>query len=300
MTARDFLHRAGPSSAANRHATAISPRGTQTETLSLRDQLDAAREEIARLVERSEETEREIRALREAVAARDSFLAIAGFELRNPMAAIALGVGNLLFQTRRARNNVPGWVGERLESLDQRTRNFVRRSTTLLDVARLTTRPLAVQRAPASFGAVAEAAVRELWQEAAAAACEIRLEIEPGLEGSWDGAALEQIAVTLVSNAIRFGAGAARREGDQAVLRVKDRGPGISDIDRDRIYESFDRAVASRECTGFGLSLWIARQLARAHGGEIAVETAPGEGSTFSVKLPMDARKGGPARRRRA
>jgi hypothetical protein len=79
----------------------------------------AARDEVARLRGVNAQVEIENRALREAVAARDSFIAITGFELRNPMGAIALGVSNLAFQLKRT-DEVSSWIGERVESLDVR------------------------------------------------------------------------------------------------------------------------------------------------------------------------------------
>ena len=294
MTPRDLLRREVPPIAENRHATPISPREASTQTSSLRAQLDAARDEVARLRGVTAQVETENRALREAVAARDRFIAIAGFELRNPMGAIALGISNLAFQLKRT-DDVPSWIGERVESLDRRTRNFVRRSTTLLDVSRLAARQLAIQPTPTSLSAIVEAAVCALEPEAARAGSELRVDVATDVVGHWDAGGLEQIALNLVSNAIRFGAGgpvdvSVRRAGATAVFEVRDAGPGIDDVDRDRIFESFERAIAARECTGFGLGLWITRQLARAHGGEITVVTAPGAGSTFTVTLPAAAR----------
>jgi signal transduction histidine kinase len=290
MTTREHLRLEATPPAANCHAPSISPRGTGSQTLSVRDQLDAARAEIARLSERSEDAERELRALREAVAARDAFIAVAGLELRTPMSDLALCVSSLTFQAKQA-GDVPAWAIERLESFEQGTRSFVRRSTTLLDVNRLTTRQLALQRQPVSLSTIVDAAARELEPEASRAGSALRIDVQPGVVGEWDPSALEQIATNLLSNAVRFGAGApvdvsVRGTDGMAVLEVRDRGPGIGDADRDRIFESFERAVATRECPGFGLGLWIARQLVRAHGGEIAVESVPGFGSAFTVALP--------------
>jgi signal transduction histidine kinase len=293
MPSRQFLRREASSPANNCHAPTISPRVTQTLTRTVREQLDAAREEIASLVERSEAAERELRALREAVAARDGFIATAGSELRNPMGTIGLGIANLLFQTRRGAE-VPAWVVERLDSLDQRARSFIRRSTTLLDVSRLTTQKLSLQPRTVDLCAVVESSARELQLEAVRGDSPLQLDLTPGVVGQWDATALEQIVFNLLSNAVRFGAGSpvdvtVRTTEGMAVLEVRDRGPGISDADCDRIFESFERAVAGRECPGFGLGLWIARQLIRAHGGEIAVDSAPGFGSTFTVALPTEA-----------
>ncbi|HEX3771526.1 MAG TPA: HAMP domain-containing sensor histidine kinase [Polyangiaceae bacterium] len=267
----------------------------QTQTRSVREQLDAARAEIARLVERGEAAEREIRALREAVAARDAFIAVAGFELRNPMSAVGLGIANLLSQAQLEahRGAVPAWVVDRLASLDQRARSFVRRSTTLLDVNRLTTKKVALEVQAVDLGSLVRLVAQEIEPEAARAGSPLVLDLAPGVVGHWDPAALEAIVMNLLSNAVRFGGGAAvdvsvHGADGTAVFEVRDRGPGIADADRDRMFEPFERAVAERECPGFGLGLWIARQLIRAHGGEIAVDGGPGFGSVFTVALPTE------------
>jgi hypothetical protein len=78
-------------------------------------------------------------------------------------------------------------------------------------------------------------------------------------------------------------------EGTPALarLRVRDRGLGIPPEDQVRIFERFERAVPTRHYGGFGLGLWISRQLVEAMGGNIQVDSTPGQGSTFTVELPL-------------
>ena len=95
-----------------------------------------------------------------------------------------------------------------------------------------------------------------------------------------------------MSNAIKFGAGkpvdvALRADGRAARLTIRDRGIGISEEDRARIFKRFERAVTRREHGGFGVGLWLANQLVAAMGGAVAVESAPGEGTNFTVTLPL-------------
>jgi signal transduction histidine kinase len=66
---------------------------------------------------------------------------------------------------------------------------------------------------------------------------------------------------------------------------VRDRGIGISAADQRRIFQRFERAVSRRNYGGFGLGLWIVRQIVEALGGTVRVESMPGEGSTFEVEL---------------
>lgn len=100
-----------------------------------------------------------------------------------------------------------------------------------------------------------------------------------------------QILVNLVSNAVRYSPHGERvtieaeRLGDRAIVRVSDRGKGIAPEDQDRIFEKFER-VDQSEPGGSGLGLYIARRLARVMGGELSVESAPGQGARFTLELP--------------
>jgi signal transduction histidine kinase len=100
-----------------------------------------------------------------------------------------------------------------------------------------------------------------------------------------------QIVMNLLTNAIRYTPEGGQvwirtdREGDLAALIVADQGKGISAEDQARIFEKFER-VDPNEAGGTGLGLYIARRLARAMGGDIAVDSAPGQGARFTFTLP--------------
>jgi signal transduction histidine kinase len=105
---------------------------------------------------------------------------------------------------------------------------------------------------------------------------------------------VEQILSNLLSNALKYGAGkpvevGVDASGGQARLSVRDFGIGIAPEDAARIFQRFERAVSARHYGGLGLGLYIARQLAAAHGGAIAVESQPGAGALFTVTLPLRA-----------
>lgn len=98
--------------------------------------------------------------------------------------------------------------------------------------------------------------------------------------------------MNIVGNAIKYG---ARKPIDlvlevssaTAHIHVSDHGIGIEPEMQARIFGLFERAVSSRRYGGFGLGLWIARQIVEASGGRIRVESRPGLGSTFSIDLPL-------------
>jgi signal transduction histidine kinase len=100
-----------------------------------------------------------------------------------------------------------------------------------------------------------------------------------------------QIVMNLLTNAIRYSPEGGEvwirtdREGDLAALIICDQGKGIAPEDQERIFEKFERVDPS-EPGGTGLGLYIARRLARAMGGDIAVDSAPGQGARFTFTLP--------------
>ena len=230
--------------------------------------------------------------LREAVRARDEFVAIAAHELRNPMTPILMQVHTLTAAARNPRRCRPEVLGPRLELLEHAVREFVRRSTALLDVSRVAAGNVRIELSEVDFSHVVRGVVDRAGVAARMARSSVEADLQEGVIGTWDRLALEQVAENLLSNALKFGAGkpvAVTLSADAlaARLAIRDRGIGISEEDRARIFGRFERAVTRREHGGFGIGLWLANQLVTAMGGTIAVEGAPGEGTTFTVILPL-------------
>jgi signal transduction histidine kinase len=112
------------------------------------------------------------------------------------------------------------------------------------------------------------------------------------IEGLWDRLRVEQVLTNLVANALKFGGSLpvtieAGVEGPDVLIRVIDQGPGIAPEDQARIFDRFERAVSMHHFGGLGLGLYIARQIAEAHGGSIGVESELGKGATFALRLPL-------------
>ena len=97
--------------------------------------------------------------------------------------------------------------------------------------------------------------------------------------------------MNLLVNALKYGRGGLIEvtgtvDNGHVEIAVRDHGIGISEADRVRIFEKFERAMPAAY-GGLGLGLYITRQLIEAHGGSISVDSIPGEGSTFRVRLPL-------------
>lgn len=233
-----------------------------------------------------------IEELREAVRARDEFVAIAAHELRNPMTPILMQVSSLLAAARDPRRCRPELIAPRMENLQLAVSEFVRRSTTLLDISRITAGNQQVELAKVELSQLVCRVVDRSAIAARMARSRLQTDLQPDIIGRWDPLALEQVTENLLSNALKFGAGrpvhvALRSDGQTASLTVRDQGAGIAEEDRLRIFQRFEQAVTRREHGGFGVGLWLANQLIKAMNGSIEIESVPGEGTTFTVVLPV-------------
>ncbi|MGZ3416366.1 MAG: sensor histidine kinase [Polyangiales bacterium] len=220
--------------------------------------------------------------LREAVRVRDEFLAVAGHELKTPLTTLRL----YFWSARKlgADSPVTGEIAERQLS------RFERLVDQLLDVTRISSGPLALEREETDLSSLVTEIAQTLIR--IEGTVPVLVHAPTPVRGHWDPLRLGQVVTNLVTNALKYGGGepidiAVEAVGSRALLRVRDRGIGIREADRARIFERFERAVSSREFGGLGLGLWITREIVRAHGGTIGV--APGEGQAgteFIVELP--------------
>lgn len=244
--------------------------------------------------ERLHALERRVAELTEALAARDTFIAVAAHELRNPMTPI-IGQIELLLAAVKAGNCRPDQVQLRLERLQHSVRRYLKRAAVLLDVSRLTSGKLQLEPEPLDLAALLREVAEEFADAARRAGVPIRLSAPESLRGTWDRLAVEQVIDNLVSNALKYGARSpieisAEARGGMAQLRVRDHGNGIAAADRTRVFQRFERAVGRNERrSGFGVGLWVAGQRVEAMEGTITVEDAPGGGALFTVTLPVHA-----------
>jgi signal transduction histidine kinase len=128
------------------------------------------------------------------------------------------------------------------------------------------------------------------------AKCEISFDVtvvDP-LMVTWDRFRIEQVIINLMTNAMKYGQGkpihlSIWSDGNGVRIAVQDRGIGIAEVDRERIFQRFERAVSGRHFAGLGLGLYIVKQLVESHGGKIEVTSRLNEGSTFTVSIPRKA-----------
>jgi len=234
--------------------------------------------------------------LRKAVRDRDDFLSIASHELRTPLTTLSLEIQSL----KRALHKRPTTASKngRLERSAEVAENQINRLITLveelLDVSRLASGRLRVEPTEFDLSDLVREVASRLKPSLDAAGCALSVEARARAVGSWDRLRVEQVVANLVSNALKYGPGSpvemsVTRETECACIRVRDHGIGIALQDQRRIFQRFERAVPMSHYSGFGLGLWIAREIVAAHGGSIDVDSELGRGATFTVRLPVRA-----------
>jgi len=260
-----------------RTAEAERRRGETEQVLARLRELTAERD-------RMEEEAIEAGALRRSDELKTALLRSVSHDLRTPLTSI-IAAGTALDSptlTEAERHELSQGVVEEGERLSHLVEN-------LLDVSRLESGSAEPRLAPVDLAGVLEAARESLGDDAGAVRLGIDAEI-PALVA--DPVQLERAFANLFANAVRHGGGQpvlvrSRRVGGHLVVRVVDRGPGIPEPERERIFEPFYRREGGG---GSGLGLSIARGFVEANGGEVAVESVPGQGSTFVVSFPLEDR----------
>jgi signal transduction histidine kinase len=222
-----------------------------------------------------------------AVQVRDDFLAMAGHELKTPLAALLMHVQSV---QRAAVKSGLTQIAERLQKAASSAMRLEKLINQLLDVSRTVAGKLRLEPEPCDLGEMTREVVARF---AESSASPIVIAGESSIRGIWDRSRIDQVLTNLLANALKYGQGRPveidlRRQDSAATVRVTDHGIGIPPEHQKKIFERFERAVTTREFAGFGLGLWITRQIVDACGGAIEVKSAPDQGSTFTVRLPLE------------
>lgn len=233
-------------------------------------------------------TMRDITQARERARLKDEFVAIASHELRTP-ATVVRGMAHSMLLSGDAMTDA-----QRRQAVTAIHRASVRLNrvvTNVLAVSRVEATS-ADKRRPVEIGGLCDEVVWEVGTQHDGAGDLVH--VDPGVRGMTvmgDEAAINQILVNLLSNALKYGGGepvtvAATATGGTVTIEVMDRGPGIPQHEQARIFERFERIHQHDMQAGTGLGLYIARRLAEGSGGTLEVESFPGSGATFVLTLP--------------
>ena len=225
----------------------------------------------------------------EAIHARDELLELTAHELRTPLTALRLATDQLARTTRRS-----GYadVAQQSERIAQHVRRFCALIEHILVALRIRGEGVILQRAPCDLMDVVRRRVALIALRAPAGGSRIALDGPTSVPACLDQRCIEKAVDALLDNAVKFGLGkpiavSLRVEGTWAELTVHDEGPGISAERLASLFRPFERAVPMEHFGGLGLGLYTAKAIVDAHGGSIDVTSAPGEGTTFVVRLPL-------------
>jgi len=234
-------------------------------------------------------TERELVELRARDAERTTFVSTVAHELRTPLTGLN-GYLELMLAGRVADPTVAREFLERSLGIVGSMSELV---GDLLELSRLEAGTLGLDLRPISVHDVGSRVLDQLTPIAMDRGITLQVDLPPRLRSATgDRRRVEQILGNLIGNALKFTARgdavelAGWFDGPVALVAVRDDGQGIAHDDRDRIFERFYRADGQDRVTGTGLGLPIARDLARAMGGDLGVASVPGSGSTFILALP--------------
>jgi two-component system, OmpR family, sensor kinase len=231
--------------------------------------------------------------LRDAVRARDDFLAVVAHELRNPLTPILLCV-QLIREAERSKGEVK--PSAELDRLERLIKHFVARTTMLLEVAQISSDKFQFKPSELNLSEVVQGVVNEYMPMILRSGSELTTNIQSGVVAHLDELAISGVVENLLSNAIKYGEHkpielTLTAAHDSAQLIIRDNGIGIDIKDKDRIFERFERVVGRAVQSGFGIGLWLVRNLVESMGGSITVIGKPGQGSRFTVTLPIKPRE---------
>ena len=225
---------------------------------------------------------------RRALAMRESMISIVAHELKTPLTSLLLRAQKL-GRSLRTDSAASASASADAAALERLAKRIARLVDDLLEVSRMAAGEIAVDLQDVDLRLVVSEVVERL-PDSQQSLVTVQAPPDP-IVGRWDRMRLDQVVTNLVANAIKYGEQkpvvvTLETHGRRARLLVTDRGIGIAPQDQQRIFERYERAAA-RNLGGFGMGLWIVRQVVRALRGTIEVESRVGEGSTFTVELPI-------------
>jgi PAS domain S-box-containing protein len=281
------------------HAASRQFRHVIARAVPLLDEAGELREWVGACTDIHEETE-QARALIEADRRKDEFLATLAHELRNPLAPIRNGV-YILKLTGKAE----GSLASVYQMLERQVRHLVRLVDDLLEVSRITRGRVELRKELTDAQAVIESAIETSRPviEDAGHLLEVTVPPEP-LRLEADPVRLAQVLTNLLNNAAKYTdkggiiALTARREGEHAVISVRDNGRGIAAEMLPRIFDLFTQALPRHVHAqgGLGIGLTLVRSLVELHGGTVQARSeGHRRGSEFVVRLPLEATDRGAA-----
>ena len=227
---------------------------------------------------------------REAVRARDEFLSQASHELRTPLATLCLFAEALAGEVAGSFSSRT--VSQMSKRMVRQIARLDRLADRLLNADEIGRGRPSINRERTDLVEVVDDVTLAFRSIAEAAGSSLVLSSPAHVKGSFDPIRVQQVLGNLIDNAIKFGMGKPievdlKAHDGIAAVSVRDHGPGIPPDEQREIFTRFERGYAAQGLGGLGLGLYLVREIVDAHGGNLRLETRPGDGATFTVELPL-------------
>jgi signal transduction histidine kinase len=232
--------------------------------------------------------------LRRALSMRDEFMSMVSHEMRTPLNTLYLETQ--LRKIQLERGNMAAFGAEQLQRMvardDRQIQSIIRLIDDMLDVSRIRSGRLSIRPGKVELSGLLRRLVSDLTPQAGIAGSSINLLAHDQVIGWWDEFRIEQVVVNLLTNALRYGGQKPVDvtlivEAETVRVDVRDYGDGIAPEQQQKIFDPYERGVNNGVPAGLGLGLYISRQLAEVHQGSLTVASEPGQGSVFSLVLPL-------------
>jgi signal transduction histidine kinase len=238
--------------------------------------------------------------LEKAVQIRNQFLSIASHELKTPLTSI-YGILQLQERMARLKNETPAAVSAKdqkrsyVKILLRQVERLNELIDGLLDVSRIQNGRFMVEPTEVDVAVLLREVVQGRLQVIAQeAGVKLSVDASENLKANVDPVRMEEVVTNLVMNAIRFSPEGGvvwirlRQDGKAFRLTIRDQGPNVLPEDRERLFRPFERAQRTSRLGGLGLGLYISREIALMHGGNVSlVESVPGKGNVIEAYFPL-------------
>lgn len=253
----------------------------------------ALAEELARRAALAIDNARLYEQSQAAVRLRDVFLSVAAHELKTPLTAL-LGYVYLLQRRLAAHPALTDADRRGLATIEEQSRRLNELVDTMLDVTRLGEGQLELHREPLDLCVLTRSIAQDMEQFAPNHQIAWECDDAPVLVDG-DSQRLRQVVQNLLQNAVKYSPNGGvimvmvTRDGQYGNIAVRDHGIGIPAEAINQLFDRFYRAsnVNPLRISGFGIGLYIVHEIVRRHGGTVLVESVEGEGSTFTMRLPL-------------
>lgn len=233
--------------------------------------------------------------LEKAVITRDEFLSIASHELKTPLTAFKLQLQ--LRKRYLERGDTEKFTNERIEKMlsddGRHVNKLIHLVDDMLDISRIRKGKMELELQDFNFQELLDEVIGRFSLELNSRNCKVLIQNKTEMTVYGDRFKLEQVLINLITNAIKYGKGSdieisCFKNETHYGFCVKDNGIGISEENKEKVFELFERIKTPFAVGGLGLGLYIVRQIITAHNGTIHVNGEVDNGSVFTVEIPLN------------